>query len=395
MTAPRPAPRDAGRWWVAAGALVALALVPLTLMGPGTDLDVGAVLRSGRAIVEDGTYAPSRNPGAPVHEAAVGVLRLVGGTVGPNLGSLAAGIAVATLLALLLRREGVGRVGLGVAVVVANPWFLVAATSTVDFLWALGLWLGAAVVLRTHTDLLGAAGAGVLAGLAVGCRSSTAVLVGGLAVAQALDGRREAVRAALLAAVAAGVGLLVFLPPFLSADSSLAFAQNDVPTSSPLVQLGRFLAKDLYFLGPFAAVVLLLCLPALGRTAWRWRADWLVRVGLLTVLASQVLFLRFPWKMGHLLPTLVGLALVLARALDAKPRLLAALVAAQLLYAVGSIQLVAPDTPNAATGGRLTFDPGWGALVVDVKCRLDDTGAWRGPEERLAAVWDCAKPWAR
>jgi len=411
-----------------AGALVVLALVPLTLMGPGTDLDVAAVLRSGMSVL-DGDYAPGRAPGAPVHEAVVGVLERVGGTVGPNLGSLAAGVALTMLLALLLRGEGVRRVGLAVAVVVVNPWFLVAATSTVDFLWALALWAGAALVLRSRPSVAGAAAAGVLGGLAVGCRSSTAFLVAALALAEALErragdddgdgedqaagdrpnGKDPRVRALVLAGGAAIVGLLVFLPPFLAADSSLAFAQNDVASSTPLVQVGRFLAKDLYFVGPFAAVVLVLALPALGRVLLRWRADWLVRLGVLTVVASQLLFLRFPWKMGHLLPTLVGLALLLARALDAKPRLLAALIAAQLLYGAVNVALVAPDNPNAATGAKLTFDPRWGALVVDTQCRLDDPGAWKAPPdvdltdgrpvasqaERLGAVWDCAKPWAR
>ncbi|HXH57128.1 hypothetical protein, partial [Iamia sp.] len=102
---------SAGFGWVVAGVLVVLGLVPLTLMGPGTDLDVAAVIQSGRAVL-DGDYAVSRAPGAPVHEAAVGGLEAIGGTVGPNLGSLAAGVALTVLLAVLLRREGVGRVGL-------------------------------------------------------------------------------------------------------------------------------------------------------------------------------------------------------------------------------------------------------------------------------------------
>ncbi|CAN5660152.1 hypothetical protein BH24ACT4_BH24ACT4_01100 [soil metagenome] len=416
--------------WVLAGAVLLAALVPLTLMGPGTDLDVGAVLRSGMSIV-DGAYVASRVPGAPVHEAGVGLLEWIGGTVGPNLGSLAAGIAVTVLLALLLRGEGVGRVGLSVAVVVANPWFLIAATSTVDFLWALALWLGAAVGLRRHPTLAGAASAGVLAGLSVGARASTAFLVAGLALAEVLerspsagqvhgsalsevqDGSAPApsvgstTRALVLAGVAAVVGLIVFLPPFLAAESSLAFAQNDVLTSSVFVQVGRFLAKDLYSVGPFAAVVLVLALPALVRSLARFRADWLVRLGLLTLVISQLLFLRFPWKMGHLLPTLVGLALLLARALGDRPRLLVALVATQLLYGLVSIQLLAPDNPNAATGGELTFEPRWGTVVVDTQCRLDDPDAWQAPlamaddpatpepeRSRLDAVWDCAKPWA-
>lgn len=446
----RPAPNEetpswravgAGPGWWLGGLIVVAGLVPFTLMGPGTDLDVGAVIRSGRALV-DGDYVASRAPGAPVHEAAVGVLEAIGGTVGPNLGSLVAGATLTVLLALLLRGEGVGRVGLSVAVVVANPWFLVAATSTVDFLWALALWLGAAVVLRRSPGVVGAATAGVLAGLAIGCRSSTAFLVGALALAEAIDrwspgadlgadaggvgdegsafaadtrtersdgDRRSSAlgRAAVLIGVATVVGLVVFVPSFLAAESSLAFAQNDVPTSSPLVQVGRFLAKDLYFVGPFAAVVLLVAVPAVLRTLTRVRIDWLVRLGLLTVVVSQLLFLRFPWKMGHLLPTLVGLALLVARALGDRPRLLVALIATQVLFGLVSIQLLAPDNPNAATGGELTFEPRWGALVVDTQCRLDDPSAWKAPlavaddpatpeveRSRLEAVWDCAKPWA-
>lgn len=397
--APVAAPLD--RRWVAAGIGVAVAVAPTTLLGPGTDLDVGAVIGSGRTIVRDGAYTPSRPPGAPVHETAVGVLEWVGGTVGPNLGSLAAAVALVAVLVVLLRREGVRRVEPAVAVVVANPWFLVAATSTVDFLWALALWAGAALVLRSRPTWGGAVGSGVLAGVAVGCRSSTAFLVAGLVLAHALERRTDGddrppwLHALTAGATALVVGAVLYVPSYRAADSSLAFAQNDVPTSSFFVQVGRFLVKDLYFVGPFAAVVLVLVLPALGRVLLRWRADWLVRLGLVTVVVSQLLFLRFPWKMGHLLPTLVGLALLLARALGDRPRVLVALVATQLLYAAVSVTLVQPDTPNAATGGELTFDPAWGALVNDIRCRADDPDAWEGPGvDRLQAVWDCAKPWA-
>jgi hypothetical protein len=393
------APVAAGvdRRWAIVGVVVAVAAAPMALLGPGTDLDVGAVIRSGRSIVRDGRYMPSRAPGAPVHETVVGALERIGGTVGPNLGSLAAAAALVVVLVALLRREGVRRAELAVAVVVANPWFLVAATSTVDFLWALALWAGAALVLRARPSWGGAVAAGALAGLAVGCRSSTAFLVVGLVLAHLLEPDRERRLHALAAgAVAAVVGLALYVPSYRAADSSLAFAQNDVPTSSFFVQVGRFLVKDLYFVGPFAAAVLLLTLPALGRVLLRWRSDWLVRLGLVTVVVSQVLFLRFPWKMGHLLPTLVGLALLLARALAdvPRPRLLAAVVAAQLLYAGVSVTLIEPDNPNAATGGELTFEPAWGALVTDVRCRADDPDAWESGVDALSAVWDCAKPWA-
>lgn len=376
-----------------AGALVAIALVPFLFMGPGTDLDGGAVIRSGRAIIEDLRYTPSRAPGAPVHETGVGLLEQIAGTVGTNLGSLLAAIGCAAALAALLRHEGVGRAGLVTAVVVANPWFLIAATSTVDFLWALALLLTAAWLLRTDRAVL----AGLAAALAIGCRASTVALVACLVVAELLDQKPEARRRALTtAAVAAAGALLVFVPAFRASGDSLAFAQNDVPTSSFLVQLGRFAVKDLYLVGPFAAIVLLLCLPALAHTLGRLRVDWIVRFGALGLLASQLLFLRFPWKMGHLLPSLVFLAILLGVALAHRPGLLTALVVAQLLYVFVNVQVIRPDVPNAATTGELTFDPAWGALVVDTQCRRDDPNAWESVDPaRVEAVWTCAKPWAR
>ena len=54
MTAPADAPAPVDRRWLVAGVVAAVAVVPLTFLGPGTDLDVGAVIRSGRTIVRDG-----------------------------------------------------------------------------------------------------------------------------------------------------------------------------------------------------------------------------------------------------------------------------------------------------------------------------------------------------
>jgi len=84
----RSTDRDtAGTLGVLAVALV-LAL-PLLLSGPGNDLDVGNVFRSGRAIARHLDYVPSRPPGAPVHEALVGFGDLIGGPLLTNLLSLA------------------------------------------------------------------------------------------------------------------------------------------------------------------------------------------------------------------------------------------------------------------------------------------------------------------
>lgn len=370
--------------------VVVAAAVPLLLLGPGTDLDVGAVIESGRGIL-DGDYTASRPPGAPVHEAAVGLLEALGGTATANLGSLAMAAVATVALVALLRREGVPGPWLAAAVLVVNPWFLIAATSTVDFCWALAFALLAANLLRRDQ----AVAAGVLAALAIGSRAASVLLILALVVAELTDGTDRRRPALTTAAIAAAGGVLLYVPSFLAAGSSLAFAQNEFSTSSPLVQLGRFAVKNLYLVGPFAAVVLVLTVPSLLRVVRGWRVDWLVRFATLGLVLTQLLFLRFPWKFGHLLPSLACLALLLGRALAGRRALLAAVVVAQAAYAVVNLQLIRPDNPNEATGGELTFEPAWGALVIDTQCRADDPDAWEDDTRvRLDAVWNCAKPWS-
>ena len=142
-----------------AGLVLAAVTLPLLLSGPGNDLDVANVFRSGRAIARHGTYLPSRAPGAPVHEALVGVLDLLGGPVLTNLASLLAAVALVVGLDRLLRREGAGPgARWAVALVTLNPWFVVAATSTTDYVLALAFVVGSANALRSDRPVL----AGVL-----------------------------------------------------------------------------------------------------------------------------------------------------------------------------------------------------------------------------------------
>ena len=120
---------SAPRWTRLAAAAFVAVLAPLCFLGPGTDLDTGAVLHSGDRIVH-GAYVASRAPGAPVHEAIAGVLDWGLGGWAVNLVSLAAALVLCGALWLLLEREGVPRPWLAVALVGASPWFQIASTST-------------------------------------------------------------------------------------------------------------------------------------------------------------------------------------------------------------------------------------------------------------------------
>ena len=369
------------------GAALLAVAIPQLLLGPGTDLDVGAVFASGRLITH-GHYRPSRPPGAPVHEALVGVLDRVGGPTLTNIATLIAALAIVAAVTELARHAHLPRPFLVAAVVVANPWFIVAATSTVDFPLALAFLLWGAIALQRDRTVI----ASVCFALAVGCRATTILLVMVALIADVTGDKPKPRRALLCGALASVLGLALYIPGFLSAGGSLAFAQNDFRTASPGVMVGRALAKDLYFFGLAGAVVLIAAAPALWRALRSWRALWIVRFGVLGAVVMEALFVRFPWKMGHLLPLLVCVALWLGVALRDRPGWLVALVVAQLLYSVVNLQLIEPDNPNDARGARAVLDLRWGVVVTDIDCRADDTGAWNSGTARLEAVWNCAKP---
>ena len=136
-------------------------------------------------------------------------------------------------------------------------------------------------------------------------------------------------------------------------------------------------------------------LPAVLAILRDWSTSWSVRFGIVGLVASQLLFLRFPWKMAHLLPSLACLAVLYAVALDERPRLLVAAVAAQLLFAVVRVDVVRPDDPNEATGGRLGPTLTWGPVVQDWRCRRDHPDVHLGRQkEEVEAAWDCAAPFS-
>lgn len=366
--------------------------VPLALSGPGNDLDVGNVFRSGRAIARHLDYVPSRPPGAPLHEALVGVGDLLGGPLLTNLCSLVAAGLLLWQLDRLLRDEGVGPGGRwGVALVAANPWFIIAASSTADYVFALLFVVLAGRAWRADRAVL----AGIAAAAAMGCRVGSITLLVGLAVAEATAGRDHRRRVLVGGAVAGVATLVVFVPSFLEA-GGLAFAQNDFSSSSPLVLAGRTAAKDLLLLGIPATVVALVALPAVVAALRTWSEQWLVRASVVGLVLSQLLFLRFPWKLAHLLPTLLCVAILYAVALQDRPRLLVAMAVLQLVFAVVRVDVLAPDDPNQARGARVEPTITWGPVVTDWQCRRNDPDAYLGRQKGdIEVVFVCAQPFGR
>ena len=379
MTAPASgveAPADASwldrleRPGVAVGICLA-AYLPFVLLGYGTDIDVAAVLESGRRWIDHGDYAVSRVPGAAIHEVSTAFLDDLGGPVLVNLASvLFAGLALWGVQDLL-RREGSRISGLAVLVLATNPWFWIAATSLGDFAWALGLLMAGAVACRRDHRVLG----GVLFALATGCRLSTVFLAGAWLLAERI-GRAESrpsVRSTMITgSITVLLGAVCFVPSWLWADRTLDFLQSESDFAGFGVHLGRWAIKNVAFFGVLAGAVLLAGLPRLRRVWPAWHTSVPFRFALLALAVTEVLYFRFPFKLVHLLPAAVAVALVIGFLGTESRRWIGVLIAAQLVGGLITTTLAAPDVEDQATSGQVELGLTAGPLLTDVRCRLDD-----------------------
>src|SRR5699024_4876017 len=125
-------------------------------------------------------------------------------------------------------------------------------------------------------------------------------------------GRRR--RVLITGGVATVATAALFIPSFLEA-GGLQFAENDFRTAGAVVHLGRSAVKNLMMLGVPASIVVIIAVPAVVSVLRLRPLPWLIRFSVPAFVLGQILFLRFPWKMSHLLPCLVAGIVLLAVAL--------------------------------------------------------------------------------
>jgi hypothetical protein len=373
---------------------VLVPLLPLVFSGYGTDVDTWNV-RSSANSIRAGHYVMSRPPGAPVHEAATAVLDRVAGSVATNLASLAAAAAILYLLPSLLRRAGAKHAELATLAVVANPFFIVSATSLIDALWAIAFLLGGVEAAQRRRPWL----AGTLWALAIGCRMATVLLVVAYLAADAIL-RRSISRQTVVSGVLAGVlGCAFFVPAWISVGRSADFLENTFGSPTVAGLFGRWVLKQALFIGLPALIVLAVGWRSFVDALRRWRSSTLLAFALIGGVLQEALFFRLPWKFTHLLPVLVCVVIVFALVPRTRPEWFVALAVSQLLWGFIAVRTVVPDVRNQATRVRFDLSVVAGPLMSDVRCRVDDRGPppHPTPDQEYAhalALYQCTNNWA-
>jgi hypothetical protein len=352
--------------------VVALALyLPLVFFGYGSDVDTFRVLDAGRGFFASTDYVPSRRPGYLVYEMAAFGLDRLGGSRLANLGSVFWALAAVASFQRICRRHRVKNAGLLTLALALHPVFWYNATVTLDYMWALGMLLvGFDLLEQEHFGW-----AGLALGLAVGCRLSSVIFAAGLFGYAWLRTPRGRLRLAGAAALAVLLACVAYIPPWDFAEWRASFwtvSAGSPALWSPLMQVGRFAYKNLYFWG-VPAGVFLLCLPFFarpGRCSLRGKDESLFAgLALLVLLGSEVLFFRYPIEVEYLLPALPFWLLLIGQVVPSKKTLSIFLILV-VSFNVVSINLARPDVAGQASSARagVWIEPGY--LVQEMRARL-------------------------
>lgn len=353
--------------------LAAMLYIPLAFLGYGSDSDSFNVVRTGQYFVETLDYIPSRLPGYFVHEVFVYFLNLAGGSLLSNLGSVAMALLLLVSFNRVCRILQVPHPNLLTLVLMIHPFVWVNAASTIDYLWALGFaFLGFERLLKKKYIA-----ASMLLALAIGCRLSTALVIGLFLLyvyLQYKDQRRNLLLSGLAVAL---ISLLLFIPPldFLEWDISrwLVLSMGDPMLWTPQLRIGRFLYKNLMFWGVPAALWLLFMF-ARGvikpGTIQVRKWDLLTWFCLAVILASEVLFLRVPIEMEYLLPLLPFVLILLGRGFTRQPKYLLILLALVFLANFLWINPARSTSPNQTSAVIYGIWLEKGYLLQDISTRL-------------------------
>lgn len=286
--------------------LVLATRLPFILPGYGSDSDAWRAAYASGVIAATGKYEASRFPGNPVHELAGALVVRFGPLATNGLTALLSAVA-AGFFALVLRRLGSRDDVLGALALASAPAIALASVQNLDYAWALAFGVAA-----LHFALDGrAAVAGVLVGLAIGCRVSSAIWL--IPAGAMLAGAAARVRLVVIAAL---TGALCFLPVTLTYGPGF-FRFYDAAYPSPVL-LAKHLSVDLWgIIGTLGLAI------AMAAGVWRVRSGnpsalsradaWLAGswwVALALVIAAWV---RLPMKAFYLIPAVPLILLLAAR----------------------------------------------------------------------------------
>lgn len=277
--------------------------------GYGNDIDTYFMISSGHGALLKGVYHYSRPPGYFVPELIIGGASLLGGYLFTNLISSLLGTASLYLFWRLLKANGSFThrdAALIVATVGLNPHYVIAASSTTDYVYSLFFGLLGVTALRVNRYLLAAP----LFALAISSRLSNTLIIGiiylyFIYIRHKEPESRNGIRLVGSGVLAGCLTALLFLPPYIAAGETFGFFTYKIGSWTFAEYLSRFVYKNIYLFGlaPFLWLGGMLIHGVTSKKLYVSSTPE-VLAGMLVLLVHELLFFKVPLEIPYLLPLL-------------------------------------------------------------------------------------------
>jgi hypothetical protein len=347
---------------------------PMIFLGYGSDNDTYGVLDAGIETWVDGSPGMSRHPGYWLYEGLVFALDKLGGSLLINLSTIALSLLILHRFWVICEKLEL-RWRLPIVLALAwNPWYLIASTSAIDYLWSLLFIVLSieAMIARRPTV------AGVLGGIAAAFRLAGVFTIAGAAAlyfARCVSTERFR-QVVVMMCICAIISIASLVPSWIISNKSFSFFAphlGDAALWTPKMYIGRIIYKPIYLCGLLATLSLVTIL-FLNRDrilgVLRDRRD-LVVAAIGATIGTVLLFVKYPIEHSYLLPALPFLLILLGLVIDRAPSWQPWLfVAALVSFWFVSFPLATPDERRYATDATIGLKVERGALLMDVRERL-------------------------
>lgn len=360
--------------------LIFLGYIPLLFLGFGSDSDTYTALNAWDHFLETQIYQPSRLPGYVIHEFVIHYAVKIGDSLLANFISLAFACLSCVILIKIARHSHLPNAF--VLLLILNPVFIVNATSTVDYIWAMFFFLAGLYLMIQKRVLVSS----LVLAFSAAIRLSYAFLIVVVFLVFVIQywqkSERPADKLRILTLFFTG-GILILLINLAAYVLPLTFAGWDLPLFltasmgdksmwSPLMRVGRWGYKNLLLWGvPSSMILMVFFFFVFKRRIKKVDPDHkllLIQLALLSFVV-ELLFFAYPIEIEYLLPLLPFAALMAGILFRDKPKWIVALSVMILINGFFAISIARPDVPNHATTASLEFRPVQGYLLEDIHTR--------------------------
>jgi hypothetical protein len=384
----RPAQATHRYWIYLVLAVLGMGYICLTWNGYGNHDDIYRMIGTWRTLLSEQRYQPSRFQGNLIPEVVIGFTSQLGDFYLSNLVSAVLAIASLWLFYQLLTPAIAPLpAALGALVIGTNPYWIIAATTSTDYIYPafffiLGIWLLAKQQFRL---------AGLVFALAVSARltygpMAAIALAFFFPVVRQENHRTKRFFQGIL--IFLGAAAILYLPVFFASGMSLAFLGfADDTAGGTGGKIARFLYKSVYFWGLPAFLVLVVFFVQERRFYWQQFCKFpfrhptpprLLFHGVFWLLVyTLLLFAKLPHQYQYLLPILFCVVVLITQFPDYQKQVICLSLIAVLHLVHGVVNFDVLETYQIGSNNTTihsdgaVFKPGIrpGILVRDYQWR--------------------------